>query len=95
MINDKDWPRTLENIRDYLASMLGAKGVPLAYMTRNEGVVPTAVGDPEDGYLKVEKEMIHRAPHSGPTFRNDKSAVWDIMSNICRQHECWIYIKPA
>jgi hypothetical protein len=39
--------------------------------------------------------MIHRAPHTGTTFRNNMHIVWDIMSNICGQHECLIYIKPA
>jgi hypothetical protein len=40
VINDKDWPWTLENMRDYLASIVGGKGVPLAYVTRNDSVVP-------------------------------------------------------
>jgi hypothetical protein len=49
VINDKDWPRTLENIRDYLASILGVKGPPLAYVVRTDDEVPGAAEDPNDG----------------------------------------------
>jgi hypothetical protein len=73
--------------------MFGVKGAPLAYVVRNEVMMPDVADDPEDGYLMVAQEIIHRAPHSGPAFRNDRRTVWDFMSNICRQHEWWIYIK--
>jgi hypothetical protein len=33
-INDKDWPRTLENIREYLASQYGVTGATLDYVIR-------------------------------------------------------------
>jgi hypothetical protein len=26
---------------------------------------------------------------------DDRRKVWDIMSNICDQHSCFVYIKPA
>jgi hypothetical protein len=68
-------------------------GVPLAYVTITEVMVPDADDDPEDGYLMVEKEIIHRAPHSGPAFSNERRTVWDIMSKFWCQHECWIHIK--
>jgi hypothetical protein len=70
----------------------------LAYVVINDVTVPAAAAatdDPEDGYLMVEQEMIHRTRHSGPAFINDRSAVCNVMSNICGQHEYWIYIKPA
>jgi hypothetical protein len=62
---------------------LGVKGVPLAYVTIKEVTVPDADYDPEDGYMAVEQDIIHRAPHSGPAFRNDRRTVWDIIFKIC------------
>jgi hypothetical protein len=59
VINDKDWLRTLENIWDYLASILSVNGVHLAYVTRTEITVPDAYDDPEHGHLTAEQEMIH------------------------------------
>jgi hypothetical protein len=35
-INDKDWPRTLENITEYLASQYGVTGATLDYVFRPE-----------------------------------------------------------
>jgi hypothetical protein len=35
-INNKYWPRTLENIRDYLASQYGVTGATLDYVVRAE-----------------------------------------------------------
>jgi hypothetical protein len=34
VINDKDWPRTLETIREYLASKYGVTGATLDYVVR-------------------------------------------------------------
>jgi hypothetical protein len=39
--------------------------------------------------------MTARAPHTGIYFVNDRPKVWDIMSNICGKHSCFVYIKPA
>jgi hypothetical protein len=39
--------------------------------------------------------MTARAPHTGRLFVNDRRKVWDIMSNICGKHFCFVYIKPA
>jgi hypothetical protein len=35
-INEKDWPRTLEKIREYLASQYGVTGATLDYVVRAE-----------------------------------------------------------
>jgi hypothetical protein len=39
--------------------------------------------------------MTARAPHTGQSFVDDRRKVWDIMSNICGKHSCFVYIKPA
>jgi hypothetical protein len=84
VINDTDWP-----------SSVGVNGSHLAYAVRTDVAVPDAADYPAGGYMMVEQEIVHRALHSGPAFRNDRRAVWNVMSNICGQHECRIYIKPV
>jgi hypothetical protein len=94
-INDKDWPRTLEKIREYLASQYGVTGATLDYVVRAEIAVKPEAEDPPENYETVDQEMTARAPHTGRPFVNDMLKVWDIMSNICGKHSCFVYIKPA
>jgi hypothetical protein len=49
-INDKDWPRTLEKIRDYLASQYGLAGDTLDYVVRPDIEVKPEAEDPASGY---------------------------------------------
>jgi hypothetical protein len=51
--------------------------------------------DPAYGYEAVDQEMTTRAPHMGQYFVKDKRKLWDIMSNICDKHSCFVYINPA
>jgi hypothetical protein len=85
-INDKDWPRTLENIKEYLASQYGVTGATLDYVVRPEIAVKHEAEDPAENYETVDQEMTARAPHTGRPFVNDRRKVWDIMSNICGKH---------
>jgi hypothetical protein len=94
-INDKDWPRTLEKIKEYLASKYGVTGETLDYIVRAEITVKPEAEDPPENYETVDQEMTARAPHTGRPFVNDRHNVWDIMSNICGKHSCCVYIKPA
>jgi hypothetical protein len=50
--------------------------------------------DPPENYETVDQEMTARAPHTGRPFVNDRRKVWDIMSNVCGKHSCFVYIKP-
>jgi hypothetical protein len=94
-INDKDWPRTLEKIREYLASQYGVTGATLYYVVRAEIAVKPEEEYPPENYETVDQEMTARAPHTGRPFVNDRRKVWEIMSNICGKHSCFVYIKPA
>jgi hypothetical protein len=94
-INNKDWPMTLENIREYLASQYGVTGATLDYVVRAEIAMRPEEEDPPENYETVDQEMTARAPHTGRPFVNDMRKVWDIMSNICGKHSCFVYIKPA
>jgi hypothetical protein len=95
VINDKDWPITLETIKECLTSQCGGTGDTLDYVVRPYIEVKPEAEDPADGYETVDKEMTARAPRTGRYFVNDKRKIWDIMSNICGKHSCFVYIKPA
>jgi hypothetical protein len=93
--NDKDWPRILETIKEYITSKYGGTGATLDYVVRPDIAVKTEAKDPEEGYDTVDQDMTARAPHTGRAFLDDRRKVWDIMSNICGKHSCFVYIKPA
>jgi hypothetical protein len=94
-INEKDWPRTLEKIKEYITSQYGVTGATLDYVVRAEIDVKPEEEDPPDNYETVDQEMMARAPHTGRPFVNDRRKFWDIMSNICGKHSCFVNIKPA
>jgi hypothetical protein len=64
-INYKDWPRTLEKIKEYLASQYGVTGATLDYVVRPDIAVKPEAEDPAEGYETVDQEMAARAPHTG------------------------------
>jgi hypothetical protein len=45
-INDKDWPRTLEKVRENLASKYGVTGATLDYVVRTDVAVKPEEEDP-------------------------------------------------
>jgi hypothetical protein len=95
VINDKDWPRTLKKIREYLASQYGLTGSTLDYVVRPDFEVKPEAEDPAEGYETVDQVMTARAPHMGRYFVNYRRNVRHIMSNICGKHSCFVYIKPS
>jgi hypothetical protein len=94
-INDKHWPMTLEKIKEYLASHYGVAGDKFDYVVLPDIEVNPEAEDPGDGYETVDQEMTARTPHTGHSFVDERRKVWDIMSNICGKHSCFVYIKPA
>jgi hypothetical protein len=95
VINDKDWPRTMKKISEYLASQYGVAGATLDYVVRLDIEVKPESEDPAGGFETVDQEMTTRAPHTGISFVNERCTVWDIMFNICGNHSCFVYINPA
>jgi hypothetical protein len=65
VINDKDWPRTLETIKEYIASQYGGTGATLHFVVRPDIEVKPEVEDPAEGYQNVDQDMNARAPHTG------------------------------
>lgn len=102
-INAKDWPKTMENIHEYLRSYLGDHKIPLAYVVRKDDAVPP--NDPEGGYSTVQDEMIARAKHytlgadgtktPDPVYVTNREKVWEIIAKITCEQSCWTYVKPA
>jgi hypothetical protein len=54
-INDKDWPRTLEKIKEYLASQYGVTGATLDYAVRPEIAVKPEAEDPPENYETMDQ----------------------------------------
>lgn len=98
-IDSKDWPRTFDNVEEYLSGVLGTNSkIPLAYVIRaNE----TPADDPENGWPTPQDELINRAPildaagNHTATFLEDRAKVWELISDMTRNEDCWTYIKPS
>jgi hypothetical protein len=86
VINDKNWPRTMEAIRELFGFVLGETGVPLAYFVRENVEIPPGT-DPSEGEITVSEEIIARAPHGNQSYANDSMEVWSYMANITRAHD--------
>jgi hypothetical protein len=76
----------MEAICEFVGSVLGETGVPLAYVVRENVEIPPGT-DPSEGYITVAKEIILRAPHGNQVYANDTMEVWSYMANITRAHD--------
>jgi hypothetical protein len=98
-LDSKNWPRTIEAMEEWLGGCLGVTKIPLAYVIREEEAV--APFDPQVVYPTKLEELIARAPILDPnggycqTNLTDRAKVWDKLSELTRQHDCWSYIRPA
>ena len=101
LMDSKNWPKTMEGIVEYLRGCLGVTKIPLSYVVRNHVEAPPEARDPETNYDTPQDEMIARVPmmlanrDEHPTFLTDRQTVWDKISDLTRDHECWTYVKPA
>jgi len=95
VINDKDWPKTIESIVEFLGTFLGETNkIPLVYVIRETVGLPEG-DDPSDRYAGRAEEMIRRAPHDSEVFESDQNKVWEIISKTTKEADCWTYVKPA
>lgn len=94
-IDHKDWFKTMESIKEYLAQCPGLTKIPLAYVVRDEEAVPASATDPPIHYTSHQAEMIRRAPHGTDTFREDREQVFILMREICENDPAYVYMKPA
>jgi hypothetical protein len=72
VINDKEWPRMLETIKEYLSSQYGGTGATLDYVVRPDIAVKLEYEDSAEGYGTVDQEITTRAPHTGRAFVIDR-----------------------
>jgi hypothetical protein len=100
-ITGDDWPKTLDTLREYFGACLGASKIPLGYVIRTD-INPTPA--PAGGWISNEEIMIARGPivtnpgvPNNPTyttdFKVDNKLVWLALSGICKDHDCWTYIR--
>jgi hypothetical protein len=67
-IIEKDWPCTLENIKEYVASHYGGTGVTLDYVIQVEATPTPEADDPADDYEMVDQNKTDHAPYSSVIF---------------------------
>lgn len=94
-INHKDWFKTMEAIKEYLAQCPGLTKIPLAYVVRDDVEVPAHASDPQTAYTSHQHEMIRRAPHGTDTFKEDRELVFIMLRDICENDPAYVYMKPA
>jgi hypothetical protein len=92
VINENDWPRTMEAIREFFGSVLGETGVPLAYVVREKVEIPPGTY-PSEGYIEVADGMIAHTLNGNQAYANESIEVWSYMANVTRAHDCWTYAK--
>ena len=105
-LNDKDWPRTMESIQNWLRGCHGQTHIPLSYVVRKETAVPLEADDPTTNYTSKLDELINRAPiidaiaadgtitYNG-VYLQDRETVWVKMDELTRDHASRTYIREA
>ena len=71
-----------EAFDDFLHRKIGARKIPLAYITRDTAVAPNIVPalannmPHSEEHGSVEDDLVARASHTHPLYRDDNSAVY-------------------
>ena len=89
-----------EAFQDYLSRKIGVRGIPHAYVTRPAEVVPAtgpiAAGAPHsEEHGSIEVELVARASHTHPLFREDSAGVYYELEEATRATPCAASIKPC
>ena len=101
MINERDWPKTLDGINEFSHKCYGITSTYLAYIIRKDSTTKENEDTDMDDPLE---QMIERAPHTlteandtiikHHTFVTDNKMHFDKLAELTRDYECWTYIKP-
>ena len=83
----------MEDLESYFVKCLGTTKIPLAYVTRDDALVPLTANDPATNYTNDIDEMVARAPHGTATYNTDNSAVWDVMMHVFHGTDAYPWIK--
>ena len=82
-INAKDWPRTIETVKEWLRGCLGVAKIPLLYVVRDNIDVLDAAIDPPTNYTSLQDELIAHAPirdaegNYTATYLTNCTCVWE------------------
>ena len=106
VLNDKNWPKTLESLSLWIARHQGVTKAPLGYIIRNSQTTPP---DPDlrtgllaSQYASHHEEMLARCPHflnrtAAPyseDYTADNTTVWDLISSTFKTHPAWTVVRP-
>lgn len=89
-----------EAFQDFLSKSIGTRTIPLAYVTRPDSNVspnipPLAQGQPHsETFDSIEGELVARASHTHPLFREDNSKVYYFIEEATRSTQYAASIKP-
>lgn len=85
----QQWERWSLELKTTLSAIIGAKGIPLTYVTRDE-----AAPDLDD-HDSWEEKAIAGAPLEGLEYQQDRSTVHHIIiRNIAEDSDAYTYVKP-
>ena len=79
----------IENVTFYLQTKRGARGHPLAYITRDDSAIPSIQDDPGYGIPDSDSELIWRGDHAGHTFAEDNQTVWSAIRHVTHDGSAW------
>jgi hypothetical protein len=85
----------IENIDSQLLKTLGMARTPLAYVVREDAVVPPSAQNPSNGYATVQEEMVARMPHTHIAYREENIKVWEIIRDSLHDTEAFHWIKGS
>ena len=93
VIDVKKWPKTMENLEEYLRGHIGVKGVRLSYVARSKEAVAPSLEEPDTRFLSAKDEMVAHAPIlegglRNVTFKTDMMTLWGLISTITRYLGC-------
>ena len=83
VINNKDCPKTIETLTEFLVSFFGETKTPLGYFVRKTVELPVG-NDPRDAYPTIAAKMIRRATHNSMVYSADNQKVWDTIAKMTR-----------
>ena len=107
--NDPDVPKISKNLTiikwseafaDFLSRTIGVRTIPLSYVTRPDAAVPVVVPPlahdlpHSELHGSVEDELVARASHTYPLFKDDLSQVFYYLEEATRGISYAASIKP-
>ena len=106
-IDVKNWLKTLEALQEWISLHPGIKCAPLSYVIRAEINPAPHASDPayleaNSLYSSYQEEITARSPIQttgvlttyAADYAVDNKAVWELISRVCRDEDCWTHVKP-